>query len=520
MSRFHRCAFVGLVSLLGVILLTLFLLFTDVGFSPSGARTEAHLENGNIWAGKKLRVSAELSYYWMGTPRDAETSTTPGEVSAQDKRVGHLSTDSRVVRNGEEQAVSSKHDRDDYWINIPRNSTGEDSVQEKGVNHPSTDNRLARNDDRIVTSREHERDENSPRDKENSTSAQEKGVGHQLSDIRVARNDDQITSNKHVYNRPKFDHSSRQALSYLKPIHIHRDRHKHTSVPNNSTLVTTELSAVDEKEAATEADDTGGDDFNEVDNLYHDVEYTTEDETNIQLAFMNEVDQEKPPIEGADGGNHSHVYSSSYMKPVLIERASNVQFHMPCPKVYKSVPELVMASWMKPLLSVLSSFEGKQVTLVIANNAYRDVLLNWLISAKIVSKPPIENILVVSLDGGLYRLLQSRDIPSILAPFSTVLNKKHRFRRFFELIMMLRLAFMRLINRLGYDCAMYDIDAIILKNPQPLYDKWGDRDIVGSRGQLPRELWRRWGATICIGAVFIRSNPRTGMICSDIKGST
>jgi len=30
---------------------------------------------------------------------------------------------------------------------------------------------------------------------------------------------------------------------------------------------------------------------------------------------------------------------------------------------------------------------------------------------------------------------------------------------------------MRLINRLGFDCAMYDIDAVILKNPQPLYDK-------------------------------------------------
>jgi hypothetical protein len=499
MSRFYRCAFVGLVSLLAVILLTLFLLFTDVGFSPSGARTDAHLENGNIWAAKKLRVSAELSYYWISTPRDADKSTTPGEVSGQDKRVGHLSTDSRVG----EQAVSSKHDRDDYWINILRNSTGEDSVQEKGVNHLSTDNRLARNDDQIVTSREHERDDNSPR---NSTSVQEKGEGH--TDNRVARNDDQITSNKHVH---KFDYSSRQALSYLKPIHIHRGRHNHTSVPNNSTLVTTELTAVDEKEAATEVDDVldaGGDDFSEVDNLYHDVEYTKEDETNIQLAFMNEVDQEKP-IEGADVGNHSHVHSSSYIKPVLIERASSVQFHMPCAKVYKSVPELVMAPWMKPLLSILSSFEGKQVTLVIANNAYRDVLLNWLISAKIVSQPPIENILVVSLDGGLYRLLQSRDIPSILALFSTVLNGKHRFRRFFELIMMMRLAFMRLINRLGYDCAMYDIDAIILKNPQPLYDKWGDRDIVGSRGELPRELWRRWGVTICIGAVFIRSNSRT-----------
>ena len=139
---------------------------------------------------------------------------------------------------------------------------------------------------------------------------------------------------------------------------------------------------------------------------------------------------------------------------------------------------------MKPLLRILSSFQGNQVTL--------------------------DNILVVCLDNKLYNLLQSRDIPSILAPFSSVLNTKHHFRRYFELIMMMRLGFMRIINRLGYDCAMYDIDAIILKNPQLLYDKWDSMDIVGSRGELPRELWRRWGVSICIGAVFIRSNARTG----------
>ena len=69
---------------------------------------------------------------------------------------------------------------------------------------------------------------------------------------------------------------------------------------------------------------------------------------------------------------------------------------------------------------------------------------------------------------------------------------------------------MRIINRLGYDCAMYDIDAIILRNPQPLYDMWDGVDIVGSRRELPKELWRRWGVAICIGAVFIRSNTRTG----------
>jgi len=67
---------------------------------------------------------------------------------------------------------------------------------------------------------------------------------------------------------------------------------------------------------------------------------------------------------------------------------------------------------------ILSAFSkrSKQVTLVLANHAYQDILLNWLISATIVAKPPIENILVVALDRQLYSLLQMREVPSIYVP--------------------------------------------------------------------------------------------------------
>ena len=196
----------------------------------------------------------------------------------------------------------------------------------------------------------------------------------------------------------------------------------------------------------------------------------------------------------------------------LTARARDFHFSLPCPRnVYKPVSEVMQAEWVHPLLTILDRFSkrSKQVTLVLANHAYQDVLLNWLISAVVVAKPPIENILVVALDKPLYELLQKRQVPSIFVPSSSILNMKHRFSRYFETIMMIRLGFMRLINRLGFDCAMYDIDAVILKNPQPLYEK-DKSDIIGSRGELPKQLMRKWKVTICIGAVFIRSNTRTG----------
>jgi len=271
------------------------------------------------------------------------------------------------------------------------------------------------------------------------------------------------------------------------------------------------------------------------------AQYETESEPfSLQEQFEEPIsllEDEEPEPEKLDPHALSHILESSPaqeplpaedpvsattlppLKPTtemdidtLTARAGDLHFSLPCWRdVYKPVSDVMQSDWMKPLLRILSAFSkrSKQVTLVLANHAYQDILLNWLISATIVAKPPIENILVVALDRQLYSLLQMREVPSIYVPFTTILNTKYKFVRFFETIMMIRLAFMRLINRLGFDCAMYDIDAVILKNPQPLYDKHKS-DIVGSRGELPRQLMRKWKVTICIGVVFIRSNTRTG----------
>ena len=200
----------------------------------------------------------------------------------------------------------------------------------------------------------------------------------------------------------------------------------------------------------------------------------------------------------------------------LTARAKDFHFSLPCPHdVYKPVSEVMQAEWVDPLLTILDKFSkrSKQVTLVVANHAYQDVLLNWLISAVVVAKPPIENILVVALNKQLYELLQKRQVPSsyasISVPLFSILNMKYNFSSNFETTMMVRLGFMRLINWLGFDCAMYDIDAVILRNPQPLYEK-DKSDIIGSRGKFPIQLLRKWKVTICIGVVLIRSNTRTG----------
>ena len=512
-SRYH-CAFVALVTLLAVILIGFLLLFTDLGFSPS-VSTEGHLSNGNIWAAKRLRVSAELAYYWGNSAAVREGERVSSDVSVLQEREGLTEkvTSERADLTSDVQSEMAEKVSSVMKERVVLTEKGEQDTKREHGNRQTqlTVGKSFRQEEEL--SRE-SFDESLKSSAESNTRLNQ--TSQNRHDATTERSSRTTATNNSERRKGVFvDLAATPAVG-------------NTTAVNMETLTSEEKQKLSTPYAVADDDDDGKDLFSEVDDQYSLEDdsaddasdpYYAEDEDDsdeeINLAFENNIDKEKETNVHSNATQNHPLLGS--IKPELIERASNVQFHMPCPKVYHAVTELVVALWMKPLLRVLSSFEGKQVTLVIANNAYRDVLVNWLISARIVSRPPIDNILVVCLDHTLYRLLQSRDIPSILAPFSTVLNSKYRFRRFFELIMMMRLGFMRLINRLGYDCAMYDIDAIILKNPQPLYDNhWRDRDIVGSRGELPRALWRKWGVAICIGVVFIRSNPRTGIYSSSL----
>ena len=459
MFRFYHY---GLVVLLTVILVTFLLLFTDVNTSSGD-----HLTIGNTWTVKSLRLSA----YWRDSLSSKDTHNT-----SENLHYGNV--------------ITTKDPHQNKYVSSVKNVSVLKKKQAVGRIYRGENKSIASSAISTTTPLSHGTDTMSVAP-----------YLHQSSDLIPKKTDE-------------FDRTD----SFKKNI--------------STSTVLAETQNINQEEVDPEEEemlDAILDDEN-----YAEIEYADDVEEEmeekeaeiIKQLFSKEMENQSVDIQKATPSLqrtmlNSNSHHNPGINPSLKALSTDIHFHMPCPKVYRPVREIVTASWMKPLLRILSSFEEKQVTLVIANAAYRDVLLNWLISAKVASNPPIENIIVVSLDNILYQLLQSRDIPSIIAPFSSLLNTNHRFRRFFELIMMMRLGFMRLINRLGYDCAMYDIDAIILKNPQPLYDKWADMDIIGSRGELPRQLWRKWGVAICIGAVFIRSNSRTGiyMTCSTLADS-
>lgn len=184
---------------------------------------------------------------------------------------------------------------------------------------------------------------------------------------------------------------------------------------------------------------------------------------------------------------------------------------LPFPSSTIPAMNLLQQQWVDDLRHILSEIplESSPIHILAGNFVYRELLLNWLIMAKVKVTPPLSNIIVLSIDKALCDLLSKRNISCLFVDRKAYLRRN--IQQSFQLILILRLTIIRLLNYWGYDAANIDADAIILKNPEPLYEEYKESDMVAGRGTYPSPLGRVWGATICGGTFMIRSTPNTGM---------
>ena len=175
---------------------------------------------------------------------------------------------------------------------------------------------------------------------------------------------------------------------------------------------------------------------------------------------------------------------------------------------------VTQSNWVHSLQSYLSTLNSKQISVVTANMEHELLVINWLISVFVVADKPLDNVLVLSLSKTLYDVLHKKSIPVIFVDPKTVINDYGStiIRTGFSQVHIVRLTFFRLVNHWGFDLVWYDSDAIVLKNPQPLFDKYPDAGLIGSEGKGPRSLASVWGRTICTGVLLMRSSRNMGMI--------
>lgn len=260
--------------------------------------------------------------------------------------------------------------------------------------------------------------------------------------------------------------------------------------------------------------------------LYAAIVVTTENNqlTNIQRGSYGQV--AAPPLSevmrlastdslGVWKGNRGAVVPQRRLRdhdvpPTASQFQVKQPFHFPQPQFSRPDWELLQSDWVAELKAFLVKASGKQISMVTSTQEHQDVLVNWLISANIVARPPLENVLVLSLGGTLHEALVHRGIDSLLVTPEMVIDPDAGIDSPFSQVHIVRLTVLRLIVHYGFSVVNYDCDAIVLKNPQILFDKYRDADIIGTFGKGPQHLYFRWGVTLNTGVLLFRSNPKVG----------
>ena len=181
-------------------------------------------------------------------------------------------------------------------------------------------------------------------------------------------------------------------------------------------------------------------------------------------------------------------------------------------KVMKRAEEILGNPWIAELKALLGKIHAdKQVSMVFSNYDYLESVLNWLIAAKVRLSRPITNVMVLCLDRDIHSVLNRRGILSLYVDPSSVANMAElQAEEYKHTVWIVRFVILRLVSHWGYDVVSYDADAILLRNPQELFDRHRDSDVVSSAGSFPFQLGRKWGFTVCMGVILFRSTPRTG----------
>ena len=101
-------------------------------------------------------------------------------------------------------------------------------------------------------------------------------------------------------------------------------------------------------------------------------------------------------------------------------------------------------------------------------------------------------------------------VTCITAPVETIIEFDHKGQ--WVTALMGRTLALRLINYWGYDVATYDSDAVILKNPQVLYDDRAQFNLIASASIWPPHISREWGFALCAGVLYIKASSATGRL--------
>ena len=175
-------------------------------------------------------------------------------------------------------------------------------------------------------------------------------------------------------------------------------------------------------------------------------------------------------------------------------------------------PMTMETEWVCNLHHTVKQVTGRQITLLVSDKKYLDILVNWLAHSILHGFQSVNSILIISFDAFTHDTLNRKGFISIHIPHDTVMKPNQTGNKF-AYIWITRVMVVRLLNYWKYDVLMCDSDAILLKNIYRFMNRLSlsDSDIIASAGRFPRKYRDKWNApTMCMGVILLRSSPATG----------
>ncbi len=237
---------------------------------------------------------------------------------------------------------------------------------------------------------------------------------------------------------------------------------------------------------------------------------------NVSNATQEEIDM-KEDITFLDLNKSTvNISTPEWIRSKL--RDSDFNFSLPWAGGY-STRSFRDSQWFLSLLSFASrSDPSEPIITLYVDTTFREALLNWLIAVLVRQPQPPKNILVLTDKASLCSFVRHHKLPvaclqlSVYALLNQESIKKIKAHKFNQLLV-IRMSVIRILNHFGYDVLNLDSDAILLRNVVPILERNGDSDVVGTfGGGLPKNLHKKWGVVVCMGAVLIRSTPATGRV--------
>ena len=193
--------------------------------------------------------------------------------------------------------------------------------------------------------------------------------------------------------------------------------------------------------------------------------------------------------------------------------STSPSMRLPYRDVARPLEEILDAEWVPQLWRYLANLKTsrRHVTLCVADSRYKESVVNWLVSALVIVQPPLDNVLVISLDEELTNFLQGRELNSVFVDPHSILRRNIHLPTNYSHVWATRFVLFRLINHWGFSVTTFDSDALLSRNPQSLFDERRDSDIVASPGTYPFDLHRAWNSsTLCMGMVLFRASEKMG----------